>query len=160
MTRDAPGNETSSAPAPETEAQLSAASTINTIPPDSTLIVESGTKSGEYLTQTRVCKPTWNSGSLLRLLCFSACLAASFCQWSLKIAFCLHPAFASSHDSDGMVWNAGEALPATAYGCPYPPSDDGECTPPMFCNCFDGVCYGSCQGGELTDVLPSTAGRR
>ena len=36
------------------------------------------------------------------------------------------------------------ALPASLYGCPYPASSGGECKPPPACNCYNGVCYGSC----------------
>jgi hypothetical protein len=36
------------------------------------------------------------------------------------------------------------ALPASLYGCPYPASSGGGCKPPPSCNCYSGVCYGSC----------------
>ncbi len=38
-----------------------------------------------------------------------------------------------------------KALPAALYGCPYPATSGGECKPPPSCNCYQGVCYGSCQ---------------
>lgn len=38
-----------------------------------------------------------------------------------------------------------KALPASLYGCPYPATANGECRPPPSCNCYQGVCYGSCQ---------------
>jgi hypothetical protein len=37
-----------------------------------------------------------------------------------------------------------DALPDALYGCPYPPSRDGQCTPPAACNCYNGICYGGC----------------
>ena len=48
---------------------------------------------------------------------------------------------------------AGTELPAELYGCPYPPTSTGQCKPPTYCNCFDGVCYGSCQGNDLQEGL-------
>ena len=48
---------------------------------------------------------------------------------------------------------AGTELPAELYGCPYPPTSTGQCKPPAYCNCFDGVCYGSCQGNDLLEGL-------
>lgn len=29
------------------------------------------------------------------------------------------------------------ALPSALYGCPYPPSRDGGCQPPPYCNCYN-----------------------
>ncbi|BDA44433.1 hypothetical protein COCOBI_05-6170 [Coccomyxa sp. Obi] len=42
------------------------------------------------------------------------------------------------------------ALPANLYGCPYPPAPGqpaGSCIQPQTCNCYQGICYGSCAGG-------------
>lgn len=41
------------------------------------------------------------------------------------------------------------SLPSELYGCPYPPNPalPGACVPPGLCNCFAGICYGSCKGG-------------
>ncbi|BDA44429.1 hypothetical protein COCOBI_05-6130 [Coccomyxa sp. Obi] len=41
-------------------------------------------------------------------------------------------------------------LPAELYGCPYPPvpgQPAGTCAAPDTCNCYQGICYGSCKGG-------------
>ena len=37
-----------------------------------------------------------------------------------------------------------KALPASLYGCPYPATSGGDCKPPPSCNCYGGVCYGTC----------------
>ena len=44
------------------------------------------------------------------------------------------------------------ALPAELYGCPYPRAPGqpaGTCIQPETCNCYKGICYGSC-AGDLT----------
>lgn len=37
-----------------------------------------------------------------------------------------------------------KALPASLYGCPYPATSGGDCKAPPSCNCYGGVCYGTC----------------
>jgi len=41
------------------------------------------------------------------------------------------------------------SLPSELYGCPYPVNPalpPGTCAAPDLCNCYTGICFGTCKG--------------